>query len=109
MSNAQGLPMTTIALVIVVLLTVAGLAFFFFTQFGVEESGVGAAQCQRECKSVQVAVQSSGANTDNKIGGLNKAEGYCKKCHDQTCNIERANGTSCDLDPCNSTGCYGCN
>jgi hypothetical protein len=82
--KAQGLPMSTIILFILVLLVLVGVGIFFFTQFAVGEKGASGANCLQLCQSVN-AIYASNATYYGADLSLLKATApgasYCSSCN----------------------------
>ena len=59
----QEMPMQTIVMIIIVLLVLAGVGVFFFTQFSTGKSGASSAQCIQLCQSIRTQMMQNSSIT----------------------------------------------
>ena len=75
--------MTTVALIIIVLIVLAGVAIFFFQYFTKSQGGVDAMTCFQLCQTEKAKYQDNDAYTPTKdtsrfcIEGCNNTYGNC--------------------------------
>ena len=78
--KAQGLPMSTIIIIILVLFVLAGVGIFFFTQFGAGGEGASQAQCIQMCQTIKSQIASieegSWADVQNSDVAVRFCEGH---------------------------------
>jgi len=89
--KAQGLPMSTIILFILVLLVLVGVGIFFFTQFAVGAAGTTGANCLQLCQSVNAIYASNTSyygEDPSRLKAATPSATYCTSCKDSyNCNL----------------------
>ena len=83
--KAQGLPMSTIILFILVLLVLVGVGIFFFTQFATGEKGVSGANCLQLCQSVNAYYASNTSMTEADVKSSTVWKEFDAKCDGVDC------------------------
>lgn len=76
-SKAQGLPMNTIILIILVLFVLAGVGIFFFSQFQEGDKGFDQSQCVQLCQSIRASMASDETTTWTDIKNGPVAQSFC--------------------------------
>ena len=102
--KAQGMPMQTIALIIIVIIVLAGVAIFFFVYFGKSRNVVSSQTTYSKCKNLCMNAQS-----DIEIGdwsGFSKIKNNFTNggCKNYNCEVT-INGVSCNIKNVNSHKC----
>jgi hypothetical protein len=95
--KAQGLPMSTIILFILVLLVLVGVGVFFFTQFAVGEKGAAGANCLQLCQSMNAIYASNASyygdpnNFPSLLKNTEPGAKFCSICTSYKCQISGKN------------------
>lgn len=108
MSKAQGFPVSTIALIVIILLTIAALSFFFFQSYWKGQESTSGMQCQQKCKEIQSAISANDISTLEGLCNMKRARQFCEECSEKTCIVSFTlpNGTvrDCPLN-CDASRC----
>lgn len=80
--KAQGLPMQTIILIILVLIVLASVGIMFFGQFQTGTAGADSAQCVQLCQSAKAQQAQPGIDI---ISSSNVAINYCNSGCKEKC------------------------
>jgi hypothetical protein len=94
--KAQGLPISTIALIIMVIVVLAALTIFFFSYYGKSKSGTDLFTCQQICQSAKAIypIASTAASCTSTCPGKSATDFCANKCY---------NSLKCSMgDPCGS-------
>lgn len=98
MSKAQGLPLNTVVIIVMVILVLAGLALFFFTSFQKGEGEAERMNCDQKCEEIRAFAESSGWNW-HKLANRDFSEKreYCENCVNHSCcfTLSTYRGKSC--------------
>ncbi|HDQ59994.1 MAG TPA: hypothetical protein ENN30_02260 [Candidatus Woesearchaeota archaeon] len=100
--KAQGLPITTIVLMVIILVTLVALALFFFSGFGRTskqvDPGIAIAQCQSRCNRAKAL-----APYETDINNVKTKSGFCEDydCNEYVeCNVMLKEGNEAQLLKC---------
>jgi hypothetical protein len=85
--KAQGMPMETIVMIIVVLLVLAGVGIFFFQQFGTGTTGTNSAQCIQLCQGVNAYYASNTSMADTEVQASDSWKKFDSNCNGVICKV----------------------
>ena len=101
--KAQGMPMQTIALIIIIIIALAGVSIFFFVYFGksknVVESQTNYSKCKNLCMDAQSDVSINDCTHFNTIKSKFSSGG---ECSGYNCQIDDGT-TSCKISDVDSS------
>lgn len=87
--KAQGLPMTTIVLILISLLVLVTVAIFFFGQMGQTSGGATESQCIAKCQSLGAYYAQPNVDFTESDGALTS---FCSSCPDKRCSFSANDG-----------------
>jgi hypothetical protein len=101
--RAQEMPMQTIVMIIIVLLVLAGVGIFFFTQFTSGQQGTSSSQCIQLCQSMRSQMSQNDTITWTTLtptaaATTGAAKEFCikKDCNGFACTVRKDPGNSID-------------
>jgi hypothetical protein len=74
-------------MIIIVLLVLAGVGVFFFTQFSIGQQGASSSQCIQLCQSVNAYYASNTSMKDTDVKSSTAWGEFDKKCDNVNCKV----------------------